>query len=379
VDALPATAEVVVIGAGAIGCSVAYHLSRRGCRDVLVLERDTVGAGSSSRGNGGIRSQFPHETEVRFSLASLAFFASFEEEMGTSCGFERSGYLFLIQDAAQRARFEREAAMQRRLGADVRLISPDEVGRLVPGLRTDDLLAGAWSPDDGCARPLDVVRAYAARAAELGATIAERTEVLGLDLGGGRVRRVRTSRGDVAAGAVVDAAGAQAAAVARLAGADLPVEPQRRHLFLSEPVARARQPMPLVIEPEFGFYVRPEGDALLMSPGDSDPVEDDRPDQPVDWRLADQTLAKAAHRLPELAGLRIARGWAGLRPLTPDDRAIVDVLPGAENMLCAVGFGGHGFQHSPTAGQVVAELLLDGRASIDLAPLALSRFGAGRR
>ena len=118
-----------------------------------------------------------------------------------------------------------------------------------------------------------------------------------------------------------------------------------------------------------------EVDGLLMSPGDSDPVDDDRLDQPVDWRLAEQTIAKAVHRLPELAGLRISRGWVGLRPLTPDDRAIIDVLPGAENMLCTVGFGGHGFQHSPAAGRVAAELLLDGRASIDVAPLALSRFG----
>jgi sarcosine oxidase subunit beta len=133
--------------------------------------------------------------------------------------------------------------------------------------------------------------------------------------------------------------------------------------------------LPLVIEPGFGFYMRSEGDALLMSPGDVGVVEDDAAAPPVDWGLAEVTLRKAAHRLPAVAGVRIERGWAGLRPLTPDDHAIVDWLPGVENMLCVVGFGGHGFQHSPAAGQTVAELVLDGRSSIDITPLRLGRFG----
>ncbi|HEY3080160.1 MAG TPA: FAD-binding oxidoreductase [Chloroflexota bacterium] len=372
----PPTADVVVVGAGAIGCSVAYHLAKRGCRDVLVLERASVGAGSSGRGNGGIRSQFGLETEVRFSLASLAFFERFEEEMGTSCGFVQTGYLFLIRSEAELDQFRHDAAMQNRLGADTRLIDPDGIRALVPGLRVDDVAAGAWGPKDGFARPLDVVRAYAARARGMGVRIAEHAEVRGLRLAGGRVRRVETDRGDVEPGVVVDAAGAQAAAVARLAGTDLPVYPRRRHLFLTGPVRGVRHPLPLIIEPGFGFYVRSEGDALLMSPGDVGVVGDDAAAPPVDWDLAEETLRKAAHRLPAAAGIRIERGWAGLRPLTPDDHAIVDWLPGVENMLCAVGFGGHGFQHSPAAGQTVAELVLDGRTSIDITPLRLSRFGA---
>jgi sarcosine oxidase subunit beta len=372
----PSSADVVVVGAGAIGCSVAYHLARRGCRDVLVLERASVGAGASGRGNGGIRSQFGLVTEVRFSLASLAFFERFEEEMGVSCGFVRTGYLFLIQSQPELGQFRRDAAMQNRLGADTRLIGPDEIRSIVPGLRVDDVLAGAWGPKDGFARPPDVVRAYAARARAMGVRIAERTEVRGLRLGGGRVRSVETDRGPVEPGVVVDAAGAQAAAVARLAGVDVPVRPRRRHLFLTGPVTGLRHPLPLIIEPDFGFYVRSEGDALLMSPGDVGVVEDDADAQPVDWGLAETTLRKAAHRLPEAAGVRIERGWAGLRPLTPDDHAIIDWLPGVENMLCAVGFGGHGFQHSPAAGQTVAELVLDRRSSIDIAPLRLSRFAA---
>jgi sarcosine oxidase subunit beta len=375
-DAPPRAAAVVVIGAGAIGCSIAYHLARRGCRDVLVLERQRVGAGSSGRGNGGIRSQFGLETEVRFSLASLEFLDRFEAEMGGSCGFERSGYLFLIQSRSELAAFRRDVAMQNRLGVDTRLIGPDEVRRLVPGLRVDDVLAGAWGPGDGHARPLDVVRAYAARARDLGVRIVEGTTVRGFDLKRGRVRRLRTDRGDVAPGVVVVAAGAQAAAVVGLVGVALPVRPRRRHLFLTDPVGQVRHPMPLVIEPGFGFYVRSEGDALLMSPGDVGEIDDALAAPPVDWTLADETVRKARHRLPGLADLTVRRGWAGLRPLTPDEHAIIDWLPGVENMLCAVGFGGHGFQHSPAAGRCVAELLLDGRSSIDLAPLRLSRFGA---
>jgi sarcosine oxidase subunit beta len=378
---LPQSADVVVVGAGAIGCSIAYHLARRGCRDVVVLERDVVGGGSTSKAAGGIRGQFGTEVEVRFSLASLAFFERFEEEMGAPCDFRRTGYLFLLTGEEDLAARRGEIALQRQLGVDARLIAPEDARALVPELCLDGVLAAAWGPNDGHASPNDVVQAYVRRARELGARVVEETAVTGLRLAGGRVAAVETARGAISPGVVVDAAGPQAALVGRMAGVELPVHPRRRHIFVTDRVDGIRHPMPLVIDRGSGFYARSEGRAVLMSPGDAGDVGEPLGPPPIDWGMLEQTVEKAIRRLPALERAAIKTGWAGLRPLTPDEHAIVDWAPGVENLLCAVGFGGHGFQHSPAAGQTVAELLLDGRSSIDIAPLRLSRFrdGAERR
>src|SRR5262245_14286281 len=358
---LPRSADVVVVGGGAIGCSIAYHLASRGCADVVLLEREAVGGGSTSKAAGGIRAQFGTEVEVRFSLASLAFFERFEDEMGVPCDFHRTGYLFLLTSQADLAARRREIDLQRRLGVDARLISPEEARALVPELSLDGILAAAWGPNDGHASPNDVVQAYVRRARDLGARIVEETPVTGLSVAGGRIAAVETAAGAIAAGTVVLAAGAQAAAIGRLAGVDLPVHPRRRHIFVTDRFDGIRHPMPLVIDRGSGFYARSEGESILMSPGDAGDVGDAPGPTPVDWSVLEQTVEKAIRRLPALERAAIKTGWAGLRPLTPDEHAIVDWAPGVENMLCAVGFCGHGFQHSPAAGQSVAELLLEGR------------------
>ncbi|HZR01514.1 MAG TPA: FAD-binding oxidoreductase [Chloroflexota bacterium] len=375
---LPRAADVVVIGAGAIGCSIAYHLAKRGQRGVVVLERDAVGAGSTSKAAGGIRCQWAHEVEMRFSIESLRFFERFEDEMGVPCDFHREGYLFLLFDEADVARYRQAIAMQKAMGVDVRLLGPDDLRALVPDVRVDDVLAAAWGPNDGHASPNDVVQAYARRARELGARIFEETAVTGLRLTGGRVAAVETTRGSISPGVVVDAAGPQAAIVGRMAGLDLPVHPRRRHVFVTGDFERVRHPMPLVIDRGSGFYVRSEGRSLLMSPGDAEDVADPAQPPAVDWGKLEETVAKAVRRVPVVESAGVRSAWAGLRPLTPDEHAILDWAPGVANMLCAVGFCGHGFQHSPAAGATVAEMILDdGRTSIDIAPLRLARFAGG--
>jgi len=183
---LPRSADVVVIGAGAIGASIAYHLARRGARDVVVLERDTVGAGSTSKAAGGIRVQFATRVEIEFSQRGIAFFQRFEDEMGVPCDFHQEGYLFVITDEHTLARFRTNVALQRSLGADVRIIGPDDARALVPSLMVDDALAAVWGPSDGYASPNDVVQAYATRARAGGVRILEGTPVTGLRLERGR-------------------------------------------------------------------------------------------------------------------------------------------------------------------------------------------------
>ena len=375
---VPPTADVVVIGGGVVGCSIAYHLARRGARDVVVLEREAVGSGTTSKAAGGIRAQFPTETEVRLSQESLRVFRSFKDEFGVDPGFREIGYLFLVADQADLRGFEARIALQRRLGVDVRVITPQDARELIAALYVDDLIAAVWGPEDAFAGPAEVTAGFARRARDLGARIVEGVEVTGFALDRGRVGAVETARGRIATPVAVNAAGPAAARVGRLAGLDLPVLPRRRHIFFTEPFPAIPGPVPLTTDRASGFYFRKEMEQVLLSPGDAEDVGADLA-APVDWGMVEETVRKAVHRLPVLEHARIAGGWAGLRPLTPDDHAIVGPAPGVEGLFLAVGFGGHGFQHSPATGRLVAEWIVDGRPSLDLSLFDPGRFGNGAR
>ena len=371
---LPRAADIVVIGAGAIGASIAYHLGRRGARDVVVLERDAVGAGSTSKAAGGIRVQFATRVEIEFSQRGIAFFQRFEDEMGVPCDFHQEGYLFVVTDEPTLTRFRANVALQRSLGADVRIISPDDARALVPSLAMDDALAAVWGPLDGHASPNDVVQAYAAQARARGVRIVEDTPVTGIVVERGRVTGVLTPAGAIATRLVVNAAGPWAPLVGRMAGLELPVDPRRRHIFVTDAFEGIRHPMPLVTDTGSGFYCRSEQGAILMSPGDIGATTEY--EAQVDWSMLELAVEKAIRRVPALEGAQVRHAWAGLRPLTPDGRAILDWAPGVEGLYLAVGFCGHGFQHSPGVGETVAEVLLDGRSTLDIHDLRLGRFSS---
>lgn len=372
--ALPRSADIVVIGAGAIGASIAYQLGRRGARDVVVLERDMVGAGSTSKAAGGIRVQFGTRVEIELSLRGIAFFKRFEDEMGVPCDFHQEGYLFVITDEPTLARFRENVALQRSMGGDVRVIAPDDARALVPSLNVDDAIAAVWGPMDGHASPNDVVQAYAAQARARGVRIVEDTPVTGITVERGRVTGVLTPAGPIATRLVVNAAGPWAPLVGRMAGLDLPVDPRRRHIFVTDAFDGIRHPMPLVTDTGSGFYCRSEQGAILMSPGDIGATTEY--EAQVDWAMLEVAVEKAMRRIPALEGAQVRHAWAGLRPLTPDGRAILDWAPGLEGLYLAVGFCGHGFQHSPGVGETVAEVLLDGRSTLDIQDLRLGRFRA---
>jgi sarcosine oxidase, subunit beta len=374
----PKTASVVIIGGGVVGCSIAYHLARRDMRDVVVLERETVGSGTTSKAAGGIRAQFPTETEIRFSLESLKVLQNFTEEFGIDPGFKQIGYLFLISEEDNLRGFEKRIQLQRSFGVDVRVITPKDAQAMVPALRVDDLIAAVWGPQDGLAGPAEVTQGFAKRARELGARIVEGVEVTAIDVAGGKVRGVRTTQGDISAPIVINAAGPTAARVGRLAGVSVAVFPRRRHIFFTEPFPELPGPVPLTNDQASGFYFRKEMEQVLLSPGDVEDIGQDQ-EVPMDWGKLDETVTKAVHRLPLLERAKIAGGWAGLRPLTPDDHAIIGPAPGVEGFFLAVGFCGHGFQHSPMTGRMVAEWIVDGKPSIDLSLFNPARFGKDAR
>lgn len=406
--ALPNRAEVVVVGAGVVGLSVAYHLARLGADDVVVLEREaTAGTGSTGRSAGGIRIQFSSEVNVRLSAWSLEFLKNFKALTGVDPGLRQYGYLILTRDPATLAAFEVNVAMQRSLGMRVRLVTPAEARAIVPQLRVDDLAGGTFGPDDGYADPHSVVQGLASKIREMGVRLFTETAVVGLELAGGQVRAVRVQQGGgrpvpgpaAAAGpsaapeavtpagedprahrvetrCVVNAAGPWAGELAAASGIDLPVRPYRRMVFVTEPIGEFAADLPMVIDFDTGFYARREGDRLIFGMADEREGPSFRTD--VDWSFLPVVLEKGVHRLPALAEARVARGWAGLYEVSPDHNAIVGEAPGVKGLFFANGFSGHGFQQAPAVGRVLAEMILGLPPTIDVSALSPQRFRLGR-
>ncbi len=368
---------IVIIGGGVVGCSIAYHLARRGAGDVVVLEQGTIGSGSSGRAVGGVRQQFSTPVCVEMSRLSLEAFRRFAAEMGADPGFEACGYLLVTARPDEMAAFERNVAMQRALGVDVRTVTPVEIAALHPWLRVEDLVGGTFCPSDGVAGPAEVTAAFGRRARELGVRIHERCRVTGVRLDAGRVAMVETEAGSVAADALVVAAGAWSGRIGRWLGVEIPVRPLKREVFVSEPLPDHPPGTPMVIEPDRSWYCRREGPGVLMA-GGLGPL--DSFDTHLDWANLAAAAERAVCRMPRLADAAFTRGWAGSLDMTPDGNAILGRVGALDGIFVAAGFSGHGFMHSPATGRLMAELILDGEArSLDIAPLGLDRFARGAR
>jgi len=373
------TADVVIVGAGIMGVSTAYHLARLGARRVLVLERDTVCSGSTALASGGIRHQYANRLGIELTTHSIVTYERFQDEFGVDPHFRQHGYLILIATDEELATARRSVALQRSLGVDVELLDAAATRALCPYLNTDDLLGATYTPRDGYADPYLATTAIAARARELGVEIRQGQEVLGFIRDGDRVRGVTTAAGAVEAPAVVIATGAWSGVVGRLAGVAIPVRPHRRHKFMTAPFPAERIPAatPFVIDPHRNFSLRREGPGLLLGHGRRD--EPDSFNTEVDRSLEPGVVERAVHRAPVLADAALMRAWAGLYEMTPDQTGIVSAVPGAAGLHVIAGFSGHGFMHGPIAGQLMAEMLIHGKAvTMDAAPLDLARFARGQ-
>jgi sarcosine oxidase subunit beta len=263
--------------------------------------------------------------------------------------------------------------LQQQCGVDVRVIKPEDACDIIPALSPEGLIAAVHCPTDGYAGPYEVTTGYVARARERGVRFCEGVTTTDIVIEHGRAVGVETTDGTIATRLVVNAAGPAAARVGRMVGADLKVLPRRRHIFVSEDFPEMPGPVPLTQDRSSGFYFRKELERVLMSPGDVEDVHSDG-EVPVDWSKLEETVDKAVRRVPALAQARVSSGWAGLRPLTPDEHAIMGELPTVPGLFVAVGFCGHGFQHSPPAGKHLAELIVDGRSSVDLTLFDPMRF-----
>lgn len=374
------TAHVVIVGAGIVGASIAWHLTDAGCHDVLLLEREGhQGRGSTGKSMGGVRAQFATDVNVRLSLHSIPFYARFEALVGAPCGYKPHGYLFVASTERHLAYLRTNAARQRELGLQgVELLDRDGVLRLAPMLRGDDVLGGSYCPTDGFVDPHSVMTGFTDGALARGARLRKRTEALAIEVRDGRVRGVRTGQGVVAAEHVVIAAGAWAAPLAATAGVDLPVVPRRRMLVPTEPIAGVPERLPMVIDMGTGFHFRPEGRGLLLAW--DDPTSPPCDEAVFDPAFVERILEVAAARVPAFADLPVnpSKGWAGLYEVSPDKHAILGAVPGVAGLWLACGFSGHGVMHAPATGRVLADLVLHGRCdAIDWSALAFDRFRTG--
>jgi sarcosine oxidase, subunit beta len=375
---LPGRANVVVIGGGVMGASTAYHLALNGERDVVLLEKQPFfGQGATGKCAGGIRYQFSTAINVRLSQLSLPMLERFEEETGQAIDLQWPGYLFLLTNETDVARFRHNVAMQRDLGVNTEWFSPEEVRQRVPQLQAEDVLAATYHAGDGLADPNGVVAGYIRAGQREGVRAFTDAPVTGIAVSGGRIGGVETPLGRIVCEVVVNATGPWADPVSRLAGVPLPVTPVRRQMLTTTPLPELAPDFPFVIDFAQSLYFHREGEGLLtgMSNPDEPPGFDESVDR--DWELVH--LERAIERLPllERAGLRAH--WAGLYEVTPDAHPIIGAVPEVEGYYVITGYSGHGFMHGPGAGLLLAEIILTGAPrTLDISMLDLARFAEER-
>jgi sarcosine oxidase subunit beta len=369
------TADIVIVGAGIVGCSLAYHLALQGASRVAVVDKDLICSGSTGKSAGGIRQQFATELNVALSLESIRMFDRMRDELDVDPGFRRVGYLFLASTEAELALFRKNVELQRRCGVAVEMVKSDDIRRLVPFMQLDGILGGTHCPSDGYAAPYEVTMGYAAAARRRGVKFFEQRAVTRIAHASGRVAGVETSAGPIHAPVVVNAAGAFAGVIGEMAGVDVPVKPYRRQLFTTMPIPQFATEPPLTIDYHRNWYFRGElGGCLFSGPKDEESTFNTN----VDWEHLAESVEQAVVRLPLLAEAEIHRGWAGLYEISPDNNAILGPVPELQGFYVAGGHSGHGFQHGPIVGKLMAEKILTGGTTIDISALGIERFRTGK-
>ena len=368
---IPRAADVVVVGGGVIGASVAFHLAEAGV-DTCLLERDELAGGSTSRAAGGIRAQFSDPLNIAIGLRSIEAFQQFGERPGAEIDLHQVGYLFLLDRSEDVAAFEASMALQNELGVPSRFVALDEVRELCPPAALEGVLAATYCALDGHASPEAVVQGYAAGAREHGATVVTGCAVTDVLLEGRDIHGVETTLGTIETGTVACAAGVWSPPLARSVGIELPVQPYLREVGFTGPVDGLPTRLPLTIDFTTGFYFHREGPGLLF--GMADPDQPPGLGMPANPEWLERVMEVAERRLPSLLDMGIAGGWKGYYEVTPDNNALVGESEEVSRFLYATGFSGHGFLQGPAIGEIVRDLVLGRQPFVDVAPLAVERF-----
>ena len=365
---------MVVVGGGVIGTSAAFHLAEAGV-DVVLIERGSLGGGSTSKAAGGVRTQFSDVLNIEIAKRSLDAFRDFDRRPGWEIDLRQVGYLFVLTRPSDVEEFERSVALQNELGLDSRMLTGEETRALCPLLDGDDVLAGAFSPGDGHATPEGVVQGYAFAARAHGAHIRVGCEVMAIRVDdGGQITEVVTTDGVIRTDTVICAAGAWSRACGAMVGVELPVSPLRRQILFTEAIDGLPADLPMTIDFETSFYFHHEGPGLLMGMSDPGEIPGFSVETSDGWIPGLMDVVR--RRAPRIADVGIRGGWAGLYEMTPDHNAIIGEAAGVSRFLYATGFSGHGFLQGPAVGEILRDMVLRRPAFVDVSPLSVERFDA---
>lgn len=380
IESVMPSADVLIIGGGVIGASIAFQLGLKGQKRVVVLDRSAQpGLGSTGAATGGFRVQFSSEVNVRLSLASLEILKSFQDLTGVDPRYIPAGYLFLASNDQEMSSLRRAMDVQRAVGATrTRQVSVDEARDLNPVANLDGIVGGSFSPVDRFTTPLNILKGFREAATRLGAEFRYGVELHGLRHENGKVISAQTSEGEYTAEVVVNAAGAWAGKVARMAGYDLPVRPVPRHVAVTQPCEQLSNEMPMTVWASDGFHVRVRNGRPLLIWTTKDQPESSF-DTSVDRQWLRQVYVRALLSFPSLGSspLDVDSSWAGLYEMSPDKTAMVGLAPGFDNFYLANGSSGHGVMHSPAIGQLVASAVIGENIPDEFGiPLSPSRFSS---
>lgn len=373
------TADIVILGAGVMGASIAFHLAQRKAGRILVIDKDHVGRGGSGRSSALIRMHYSFPAEVQLALASLGMFEHWKDLVGQTTLFQKTGFVRIVRPN-EAERLQRNVEMQRKLGVHVSLISKKELQDLEPDWRVDEVELAAYEPDSGYGDGARVASDFLAGARDLGAAYSPRTRATGFFLEGGRVRGVRADQGNVAAPTVVAATGPWTRPLFQAAGYDLPIQTEYHQVAILKSAPDMRGGC-ACIDSGTATYFRPDGqDKFLVGDfygkGPIDP--DDFPQRASDESL-EELIERACRRVPKLENAEVIRGVTGVYDMTPDSRPVLGEIPGIAGLHVCAGFSGMGFKISPAIGLVMSELLLDGSGkTVDIDAFRPSRFAEGK-
>ncbi|MEP6815676.1 MAG: FAD-binding oxidoreductase [Marmoricola sp.] len=368
----PTMASVVIIGGGVMGVSTAYHLAAAGVDDVVLVDRDAFGSGSTCKAAGGVRAQFSDRINIELGLHSLQTFETFGDQFDQEIDLQQVGYLFLLDSPDDVTAFEQNVSLQNELGVPSRMISVAQAKRMSPLIESEGLLAAAYSPTDGHCTPESVVLGYASAARRLGARLIADCAATGIETANHRILAVETEGGRIETDTVICTTGPWSQEIAAWVGVDLPVTPVRRQVVITEPIPGLDPYTPFTIDFGSSFYFHGESNGLLIGMSDPEETPGFKLMRSDAWLSGlGETMQR---RTPSLVDTGIVSGWAGLYEMTPDHNALIGEADEVDRFLYATGFSGHGFLMGPAVGEVMRDLYLGAKPFVDISALHARRF-----
>lgn len=368
-------ADIVIIGGGVQGCSIAYNLAKRGQKNVVILEKCTVASGASGRCGAGFRQQFGTEMNCILARESVNIFEQLSSELEYDIEFNQSGYLILAYTEKEVLQFKKNVKLAVNLGIPAQLITPDDAREIVPILNTSGVMAATYCPTDGNVNPFRTTFAYAEAAQRLGVKLYQFTEVKRINTKNGSINSVVTNKGSILTDIVINAAGGYAREIGEYAGVEIPVYAQRHQIMVTEPISHLFKPMLMSFSRNYYFQQLPHG-SIIGGYGDPE-NEIIGHNIGTSWQFAATMAKKMINLIPELSNVRMVRQWSGSYTMSPDSQPIIGEHPKLKGFYMSVGFSGHGFMLAPIIGIMLAEYILDGKTSLPIDKLSITRFERG--